>query len=144
MYINRENHSLDDKGRLIIPKDSILNKENDILLVRENSLTFSLYNIDEYNKILDELKQKKSLALDNGYTGVINYIDNQINYIMINILSRQKIDSQNRITILKNVRNMYEIEKDIILCNGDNHIKVFKNEEKLNEYEKRLINNIRL
>ena len=53
MYINRENHSLDDKGRLIIPKKSILTKENDILFVRENSLTFSLYNIDEYNKLLE-------------------------------------------------------------------------------------------
>ena len=61
MYINRENHSLDDKGRLIIPKKSILTKENDILFVRENSLTFSLYNIDEYNKLLEELKLKKKI-----------------------------------------------------------------------------------
>lgn len=142
MYINRENHSLDDKGRLIIPKKSILTKENDILFVRENSLTFSLYNIDEYNKLLEELKLKKSKAMDSGTSGIVNYIDNQINRIMVNILGRQKIDSQNRIIILENVRKMYEIEKSVLLCNGDNHIKVFKDEEKLDEYEKSLINTI--
>lgn len=142
MYINRENHSLDDKDRLIIPKKSILTKENDILFVRENSLTFSLYNIDEYNKILEELKIKKSKAMDSGTSGIVNYIDNQINRIMVNILGRQKIDSQNRIIILENVRKMYEIEKSVLLCNGDNHIKVFKDEEKLDEYEKSLINTI--
>lgn len=142
MYINRENHSLDDKGRLIIPKKSILTKENDILLVRENSLTFSLYNIDEYNKFLEELKIKKSKAMDSGTSGIVNYINNQINRIMVNILGRQKIDSQNRITILENVRKMYEIEKSVLLCNGDNHIKVFKDKEKLDEYEKSLINTI--
>ena len=138
MYIDRENHSLDDKGRLIIPKKSILTKENDILFVRENSLTFSLYNIDEYNKLLEELKLKKSKAIDSGNSGTVNYINDQINSIMVNILGRHKIDSQNRIVILENVRKMYEIKKSVLLCNGDNHIKVFKDEEKLNEYVKEL------
>ena len=138
MYINRENHSLDDKGRLIIPKKSILTKENDILFVRENSLTFSLYNIDEYNKLLEELKLKKSKAIDSGNSGIVNYINDQINRIMVNILGEQKIDSQNRLVILENVRKMYEIKKSVPLCNGDNHIKVFKDEEKLDEYVKEL------
>ena len=138
MYIDRENHSLDDKGRLIIPKKSILTKENDILFVRENSLTFSLYYIDEYNKLLEELKLKKSKAIDSGNSGIVNYINDQINRIMVNILGRHKIDSQNRIVILENVRKMYEIKKSVLLCNGDNHIKVFKDEEKLNEYVKEL------
>ena len=142
MYINRENHSLDDKSRLLIPKKSILTKENDILFVRENSLTFSLYNIDEYNKLLEELKLKKSKAIDSGNSGIVNYINDQINRIMVNILGRQKIDSQNRIVILENVRKMYEIKKSVLLCNGDNHIKVFKDEEKLDEYEKSLINTV--
>ena len=142
MYINRENHSLDDKSRLIIPKKSILTKENDILFIRENSLTFSLYNIDEYNKLLEELKLKKSKAIDSGNSGIVNYINDQINRIMVNILGRQKIDSQNRIVILENVRKMYEIKKSVLLCNGDNHIKVFKDEEKLDEYEKSLINTV--
>ena len=101
MYINRENHSLDDKDRLIIPKKSILTKENDILFVRENSLTFSLYNIDEYNKLLEELKLKKSKAIDSGNSGIVNYINDQINRIMVNILGEQKIDPQNRIVILE-------------------------------------------
>ena len=138
MYINRENHSLDDKDRLIIPKKSILTKENDILFVRENSLTFSLYNIDEYNKLLEELKLKKSKAIDSGNSDIVNYINNQINRIMVNILGEQKIDPQNRIVILENVRKMYEIKKSVLLCNGDNHIKVFKDEEKLDEYVKEL------
>ena len=142
MYINRENHSLDDKSRLIIPKKSILTKENDILFVRENSLTFSLYNIDEYNKLLEELKLKKSKAIDSGNSGIVNYINDQINRIMVNILGEQKIDEQNRIVILENVRKMYEIKKSVLLCNGDNHIKVFKDEEKLDEYEKSLINTV--
>ena len=142
MYINRENHSLDDKGRLIIPKKSILTKENDILFVRENSLTFSLYNIDEYNKLLEELKLKKSKAIDSGNSGIVNYINDQINRIMVNILGGQKIDSQNRLVILENVRKMYEIKKSVLLCNGDNHIKVFRDEEKFNEYRKKLINTI--
>ena len=57
---------------------------------------------------------------------------------MVNILGEQKIDPQNRIVILENVRKMYEIKKSVLLCNGDNHIKVFKDEEKLDEYVKEL------
>ena len=41
------------------------------------------------------------------------------------------------------VREKYELKDKVLLCNGEDHIKVFKNDEKKKEYEKRLINNLK-
>lgn len=142
MYINRGKHSLDDKNRLIIPKESILKSDKEIVLVEENNLTFSLYDIDKYNEKEAELIMKKSKAIDDGNNEVVEYLDAQLNLLEINILSRQQMNSDNRITILKNIKEMYEIEKSVILCNGYKHIKVFRDEEKFDEYRKKLINTI--
>ena len=49
---------------------------------------------------------------------LVNYINNQINRIMVNILGEQKIDPQNRIVILENVRKMYEIKKSVLMYGG--------------------------
>ena len=38
---------------------------------------------------------------------------------------------------------MYDIEDRVLMCDGVDHIKVFKNDEKKKEYEKRLINNLK-
>ena len=142
MYINRRKHSLDDKSRLIIPKESILKSDNVILLVDENNLTFSLSDIDKYKEKEAELIMKKSKAIDDGNDKVVEYLDAQLNLLEINILSRQQMDSDNRITMLKNIKEMYEIEKSVVLCNGYKHIKVFRDEEKFDEYRKKIINTI--
>ena len=41
------------------------------------------------------------------------------------------------------VREMYELKDKVLLCNGENHIKVFKGIEKYEEYEKKLVNSMK-
>ena len=49
-------------------------------------------------------------------------------------------DSSNKVLIPNCVKDMYDIEDRVLVCDGIDHIKVFKNDENKKEYEKRLIN----
>ena len=138
MFIKRSNYSLDNKGRLIVPKNSIITNKESIVFFSENSLTFSMYNLSTYIKMIKDLKSKKECALNKGQIEVCKYIDNQINLIVSSIIGEKNIDLQNRIVISENIRKMYELEKNIVLCNGIDHIKVFKNEENLEKYRNNL------
>ena len=40
-------------------------------------------------------------------------------------------------------REMYELKDKVLLCNGENHIKVFNGIEKYKEYEKKLVNSMK-
>ena len=42
--------TIDAKGRMMIPKNSILGKSENILIARENDITFSLHDLYYYDK----------------------------------------------------------------------------------------------
>ena len=52
-------------------------------------------------------------------------------------------DNQNRILIPPMVREMEELKDKVLLCKGENHIKVFNGIEKYEEYEKKLVNSMK-
>ena len=113
---------IDTKGRIIIPKNSILGKSEEILIARENDITFSLHDLIVFNGYIEKLK---------------------INFLMFSKFGISNSDNQNRILIPPMVREMYELKDKVLLCNGENHIKVFNGIEKYEEYEKKLVNSMK-
>lgn len=134
---------IDTKGRIIIPKSSILGKSEEILIARENDITFSLHDLIVFNGYIEKLKIKREKAFDSGNSELFEFINDKINFLMFSKFGISNSDNQNRILIPSMVREMYELKDKVLLCNGENHIKIFNGIEKYEEYEKKLVNSMK-
>ena len=135
--------TIDAKGRMMVPKSSILGKSEKILIAKENDITFSLHDLIVFNGYIEKLKIKREKALDSGNLELFEFINDKINFLMFSKFGISNSDNQNRILIPPMVREMYELKDKVLLCNGENHIKVFNDIEKYKEYEKKLVNSMK-
>ena len=55
--------TIDAKGRMMVPKNSILGKSENILIARENDITFSLHDLIVFNGYIEKLKIKREKAI---------------------------------------------------------------------------------
>ena len=102
--------------------------------------TFSIYDLIEYKKILEKLKQASEMAISCGNIKRKKFFDEYIKELSFSKLDVIRKDSSNKVLIPNCVKDMYDIEDRVLVCNGVNHIKIFKNDDKKRAYEKRLIN----
>lgn len=131
---------LNKDNEILIPKNSIIGKSDSILIRKEDDLTFSIYDLIEYKKILEKIKQESEVALFCGNIKRKEFFDEYIKKLSFSVLDVIRKDSSNKVLIPNHVKDMYDIEDRVLACDGIDHIKVFKNDENKKEYEKRLIN----
>lgn len=131
---------LNKDNEILIPKNSIVGKSDSILIRKEDDLSFSIYDLIEYKKILEKIKQESEVALFCGNIKRKKFFDEYIKELSFSVLDVIRKDSSNKVLIPNCVKDMYDIEDRVLVCNGVDHIKVFKNDDKKREYEKRLIN----
>ena len=131
---------IDQNGEIIVPKTSVIGESENILIRKENDLTFSIYDLIEYKKILEKIKQESEMAISCGNIKRKKFFDEYIKELSFSKLDVIRKDSSNKVLIPNYVKDMYDIEDRVLVCNGVDHIKVFKNDDKKREYEKRLIN----
>lgn len=131
---------LNKDNEILIPKNSIVGKSDSILIRKEDDLTFSIYDLIEYKKILEKIKQEREVALFCGNIKRKEFFDEYIKKLSFSVLDVIRKDSSNKVLIPNHVKDMYDIEDRVLVCDGIDHIKVFKNDENKKEYEKRLIN----
>ena len=131
---------LNKDNEILIPKNSIVGKSDSILIRKEDDLTFSIYDLIEYKKILEKIKQESEVALFCGNIKRKKFFDEYIKKLSFSVLDVIRKDSSNKVLIPNHVKDMYDIEDRVLVCDGIDHIKVFKNDENKKEYEKRLIN----
>lgn len=134
---------IDQNGEIIVPKTSVIGESENILIRKEDDLTFSIYDLIEYKKILEKLKQESEMAISCGNIKRKKFFDEYIKELSFSKLDVIKKSSSNKVLIPNHVKDMYDIEDRVLVCNVVDHIKVFKNDEKKKEYEKRLINNLK-
>ena len=131
---------LNKDNEILIPKNSIVGKSDSILIRKEDDLTFSIYDLIEYKKILEKIKQEIEVALFCGNIKRKEFFDEYIKKLSFSVLDVIRKDSSNKVLIPNHIKDMYDIEDRVLVCDGIDHIKVFKNDENKKEYEKRLIN----
>lgn len=131
---------IDQNGEIIVPKTSVIGESENILIRKEDYLTFSIYDLIEYKKILEKLKHESEMALSCGNIKRKEFFDEYIKELSFSVLDVIRKDSSNKVLIPNCVKDMYDIEDRVLVCDGIDHINVFKNDENKKEYEKRLIN----
>lgn len=134
---------MDQNGEIIVPKTSVIGESENILIRKEDDLTFSIYDLIEYKKILEKLKQASEMAISCGNIKRKKFFDEYIKELSSGKLDVIKKGSSNKVLIPNHVKDMYDIGDRVLMCDGVDHIKVFKNDEKKKEYEKKLINNLK-
>lgn len=134
---------LNKDNEILIPKNSIVGKSDSILIRKEDDLTFSIYDLIEYKKILEKIKQESEMAISCGNIKRKKFFDEYIKELSFSVFDVIKKDSSNKVLIPNCVKDMYDIGDRVLMCDGVDHIKVFKNDEKKKEYEKKLINNLK-
>lgn len=135
---------IDGKGRITVPKNSIIGKSEKVLIEKEDDLTFSLYDLFIFNGYIEKLKRKREKAFDSGDMRLFEYLNNKINLLMISKFGVSDTDGNNRILLSSMIREMYDLKNEILLFSGEDHLKAFNDMKNYQEYEKRLINNMRL
>lgn len=136
ILIGKSNHNMQDKNRIILPKNSMAENEDTLCFIRENELTFSIYNLKTIKEQIKRLeKLKNSSNIDE-----LNKIEEAINRLTFSIIGKNDVDKQNRVTIPKMVVNEYDLDGQLIFQGSNDHIKVFNDEEKYKEYQKRIEN----
>ena len=95
--------TIDAKGRMMVPKSSILGKSEKILIAKENDITFSLHDLIVFNGYIEKLKIKREKALDSGNLELFEFINDKINFLMFSKFGISNSDNQNRILIWRDV-----------------------------------------
>lgn len=123
-------HTMDTKNRIILPKDTNREENDELGFYKENELTFRIYNL----KTLKEKIEKYNQQQDSD----TKKYEQLINDITMRIIATGNVDAQFRTSIPKVLVDEYKLEKSLIFHGGYDHLKIFKNEEMYNEYVKSL------
>ena len=76
---------IDQNGEIIVPKTSIIGESENILIRKEDDLTFSIYDLIEYKKILEKLKQASEMA--NIYREILSSVSDTYATLISNNLN---------------------------------------------------------
>ena len=109
---------IDGKGRITVPKNSIIGKSEKVLIEKEDDLTFSLYDLFIFNGYIEKLKRKREKAFDSGDMRLFEYLNNKINLLMISKFGVSDTDGNNRILLPSMIREMYDLKNEILLFSG--------------------------
>ena len=60
ILIGKSIHNMQDKNRIILPKNSMAENEDTLCFIRENELTFSIYNLKTIKEKFERLEKLKN------------------------------------------------------------------------------------
>ena len=127
MYFGNYEHTLDDKGRLLIPRKlkEGLSEGSSLYVLKGYEGCLSVYNQNEFDSLV---KECSSLSFNKK---------NSRAYLRIQLASACEldIDRQGRALLPTQLLNKYQIGKEVIVIGALDHIEVW-NRADYEEYEK--------
>ncbi len=109
---------IDEKNRIILPKEFGVEKEEQLLLYKE----------EDYCSIYSKSKLENIITIKNQ-----SFEDEkkEIDKIALKILALLKVDAVGRITIPKEILDYYGLENQVLLVGAKNHINIYSGREKV-------------
>lgn len=127
MFRGTSNHTIDDKGRIILPsrfRDAIPGEEKNIVVTEWQGALYA-YNLDEWDKIeKNALSAKRTTVIQN----FIRFFIGGANFITL--------DKQDRFLIPSDLRKAAGLEKDIVLIGSLTRFEIWSKENLLRERQK--------
>lgn len=123
MFIGEYKHSIDEKGRLIVPVKFREKLGDNFYITKGFDQCLFVYPEEEWNKFIEKLDNNPMKKKD----------ARRIQRFFIASANECNLDKQGRILIGSHLRQYSEIEKEVILIGVSNRIEVWS-KEKWDEY----------
>lgn len=115
MFFGRFNHSLDDKGRLVIPSKMREQFSRLIYIMKGYDGALAIYKEQEFLKLVEQAEK-----LDFNKKNTRFYLRSQLASTC-----ELELDKQGRVQIPTQLLNQYKIGKDVIIIGVGDHIEVW-------------------
>ena len=115
MFFGNYAHSLDDKGRLVIPRKMREALGDKIFIMKGFDGALAIYKEDAYESVVEELKRYSFNKKENR------------DYLRLKLASivDLEVDKMGRVQIPTAVLAKYGIQKDVIVLGAGDHIEVW-------------------
>ena len=117
MFFGNYSHSLDEKGRLVIPRKMRESLGNKIFIMKGFDGALAIYKEDAYEEVIEELKKYSFNKKENR------------DYLRLKLASivDLEVDKMGRVQIPAAILNKYGIQKDVVVLGAGDHIEVWDN-----------------
>ena len=116
-------HRLDSKGRLIIPSDTRV-EENDELIIINKDEFLEVWLLDTQ---IDQLKELEIKKLNSSSIEELRRYQDMINIITCNVIKTAIMDKQKRLNLSKEAIKLLDTDEVVIERMG-NHIRIWPDE----------------
>lgn len=123
MFFGNYSHSLDEKGRLVIPKKMREELGNKIFIMKGFDGALAIYQESSYSRVVEELEKYSFNKKENR------------DYLRLKLASivDLDVDKMGRVQLPTAILGKYHINKDVIVLGVGDHIEVW-DKERYEEY----------
>ena len=123
---------VDTKGRILLPKFTYSEKDDEIVLSSDDNGMILLNNIVCLKRRINELEKNMSSESDER---LIKSLNDKLERLCFSCISVSKVDSQRRLIIPVSTRMEYDINDSVILQGCKDHLKMFNSDESYQNYK---------
>lgn len=123
---------VDTKGRILLPKFTYSEKNDEIVLSSDDNGIILLNNIVCLKRRINELEKNMSSESDER---LIKSLNDKLERLYFSCISVSKVDSQRRLIIPVSTRMEYDINDSVILQGCKDHLKMFNSDESYQNYK---------
>lgn len=123
---------VDTKGRILLPKFTYSEKDDEIVLSSDDNGIILLNNIVCLKRKINELEKNMSSESDER---LIKSLNDKLERLYFSCISVSKVDSQRRLIIPVSTRMEYDINDSVILQGCKDHLKMFNSDESYQNYK---------
>lgn len=118
MFMGEFHHNVDEKGRLIIPSKFRNDLGNKFIITRGIEKCLFIYSLDEWNKIIDKLKELPFTRKD-ARTFMRMFLSGA---------TECELDNNGRINIPNPLKEYANIQKEVIVIGVNERLEIWSNE----------------
>lgn len=123
---------VDTKGRILLPKFTYSEKDDEIVLSSDDNGIILLNNIVCLKRRINELEKNMSSESDER---LIKSLNDKLERLYFSCIFVSKVDSQRRLIIPVSTRMEYDINDSVILQGCKDHLKMFNSDEPYQNYK---------
>ena len=115
MFFGSYEHSLDEKGRLVIPRKMREEAGNKVFVMKGFDGALSIYKVETFEKLIEEINSLPFNKRNNRA-----YLRMQLSSVV-----ELDVDKMGRVQLPAQLLNKYQIGKDVIVLGALDHIEVW-------------------
>lgn len=135
VMLGQKKCSIDNKGRLFLPKFTYATSGDEIGIVNNDEVLLKLYSL---KSLKERILKLQTGSYDSKNADVLKNIQSELEYIYASIIETSIVDSQRRLHISQDTIVTHLIKDSLYLQGASDHVNIFSNNEEFNSYKLKL------